>query len=176
MSDGILNRLNGIVQIYNAIASKVNGLPGNVFNFPILQPFVTSGNAPAERFATGGFVTKPTLAWVGEGRPGGEYAIPADQMSAAMTGWAQGLRGQALIEHSRRASSAAPPAAGAPQISITLQQRGPTLQTPDGAQWISREEAVALLAQGMAAQARALLPATASMMRSAAARSAWGLS
>jgi hypothetical protein len=60
-------------------------------------------------------------------------------------------------------------------VRITLQQTGPTLVTPDGQNWISREEAAAMLEQGLKAMARANATATGRLMRSSAGRSAWGV-
>ena len=47
-------------------------------------------------FATGGVVTRPTLALVGEGGEP-EAIIPFSKMDAAMTNWAEGKRGPGLV-------------------------------------------------------------------------------
>jgi tape measure domain-containing protein len=52
--------------------------------------------APGVGFASGGFVTGPTRAVVGEGGES-EYIIPASKMSAAMSRYAAGARGSAVI-------------------------------------------------------------------------------
>jgi hypothetical protein len=117
-------------------------------------------------------MAQPTLGWLAEAG-GDEYAIPGAQMPAAMAGWAKGLRGQALIEHSRSASASggASPAASLPGVRISLTQTGPTLVSSDGEQWISRSEALALLQQSSQAQ----MAATVRLLQSGSGRSAWGL-
>lgn len=174
ISQGVTNTLNNVLAMYNRIAGVVNSIPGGLIRLPTAQ--LVQAPQQVQAFATGGFVSRPTLGWIGEGRPGGEYAIPSHQMPAAVAGWAQGLRGQALIEHSRSGSSMPPasqPAMG--DLRITLQQNGPTLVTPDGQNWISREEAAAMLEQGLKAMARANATATGRLLRSSAGRSAWGV-
>ena len=47
-------------------------------------------------YAEGGFVTGPTLAMVGEGSES-EYVIPASKMSAAMSRYSRGARGESVI-------------------------------------------------------------------------------
>ena len=47
-------------------------------------------------YGTGGFISKPTNALVGES--GSEYVIRADQMDQAMRRYAKGARGQSVID------------------------------------------------------------------------------
>lgn len=49
----------------------------------------------SRQFATGGYVSSPTNALVGEG--GSEYVIPASKMSAAMERYAAGKRGNEVV-------------------------------------------------------------------------------
>ena len=51
---------------------------------------------PAIKYATGGFVNKPTNALIGEA--GSEYVIRSDQMDQAMRRYAKGARGQSVID------------------------------------------------------------------------------
>lgn len=69
-------------------------------------------------FAEGGFVTGPTNAIIGEGgQP--EYVIPASKMSAAMSRYSRGVRGDAVIPgDSASVQSAAPN--GAPMEPIDV--------------------------------------------------------
>jgi hypothetical protein len=71
-------------------------------------------------------------------------------------------------------ASAAAPLPGsygaAPQVTLQLQQTGPTLQMADGSQWIRRDEAMALLQSN----ARATLAAVDQMNRSAVNRNRYG--
>jgi len=76
-------------------------------------------------FATGGYVTGPTLSLIGEGgQP--EYIIPADQMANASASYMAGARGAAVLQGG----------GGAPQITI---QTGPVMQL-DGKQYVTVED------------------------------------
>ena len=76
-------------------------------------------------FATGGYVTGPTLSLIGEGgQP--EYIIPADQMANASASYMAGARGPAVLQGG----------GGAPQITI---QTGPVMQL-DGKQYVTVED------------------------------------
>jgi hypothetical protein len=138
---GTANGLNVVIDAYNAAAASANRFPG--LKLPILQRMAVPAEIPA--LARGGHMMAPTLAVIGEGGdPGGEYAIPSNRMDAAMAGWAQGLRGQALV-NSWQSPGLAPgrstTAPAAPTtVNLTLQQQGPTLQMPDGSQWVTRQE------------------------------------
>jgi hypothetical protein len=100
-------------------------------------------------------------------------------MDAAMAAWMQGVRGPALVQawQSSPSPAGAPAAAplpgsygAAPQVTLQLQQTGPTLQMADGSQWIRRDEAMALLQS----QTRATLAAVDQMNRSAVNRNRYG--
>jgi tape measure domain-containing protein len=138
---GTANGLNVVIDAYNAAAASANRFPG--LQLPILQRMAVPAEIPA--LARGGHMMAPTLAVIGEGDdPQGEYAIPGSRMDAAMAGWAQGLRGQALVNSWQNPGlapgrSTTTPAAPA-TINLTLQQQGPTLQMPDGSQWVTRQE------------------------------------
>jgi|694.fasta_scaffold07757_24 tape measure domain-containing protein len=178
----VVEGFNKVIDMYNSIATR---LPTNIINLPVIQriqeapefgtpnEIANIAQQAAPRFATGGFVSRPTLGWIGEGRdPGGEYAIPAGQMDRAMAGWARGLRGQALISASRSSAAPAPAQPPAlPDVRISLTQTGPTLVTPDGQDWISRQEAVRLIEIAVRSQNASL----GRLMASAAGRSAWGM-
>jgi TP901 family phage tail tape measure protein len=138
---GTANGLNVVIDAYNAAAASANRFPG--LKLPILQRMAVPAEIPA--LARGGHMMAPTLAVIGEGGdPGGEYAIPSSRMDAATAGWAQGLRGQALVNSWQNPGLAPGRSTTAPAapttINLTLQQQGPTLQMPDGSQWVTRQE------------------------------------
>ncbi len=126
--------------------------------------------------ATGGWFGGPRIVQIGEGRdPGGEYAIPAQMMPAAMAAWSQGARGDALVSAMRSPglapgrSTTSPQSGGGGPRNLTINlQSGPVMQMADGSQWVQREELVAL--------AEALLDATGDLNGSSAMRSVNGWS
>jgi tape measure domain-containing protein len=126
--------------------------------------------------ATGGWFGGPRIVKIGEGGdPGGEYAIPAQMMPAAMAAWNQGARGDALVSAMRSPglapgrSTTSPQSGGGGPRNLTINlQSGPVMQMADGSQWVQREELVAL--------AEALMEATSDLNSSSAVRSVngWG--
>jgi hypothetical protein len=165
-----IDGMNEVIRIYNQLADLTKRIPGGIVRLERMD--YLSAPAPIKAFARGGYMAQPTLGWLAEAG-GDEYAIPGAQMPAAMAGWAKGLRGQALIEHSRSASASAgvSSAASLPGVRISLTQTGPTLVSPDGEQWISRSEALALLQQSSQAQ----MAATVRLLQSGSGRSALGM-
>lgn len=105
-------------------------------------------------FATGAYVTGPTLARFGEAGP--EYAIPASRMASASMAYLSGARGAAVLQGG--ASRGGGPA------SINI-QTGPVLAM-GGEQWVTMADLEAALAQ----QQRAMMGA----LRSPATRIALG--
>lgn len=73
----------------NAFQTNTLGLGPSLGNYN----FAGAGFTP---FASGGFVTGPTTALIGEGGES-EYVIPASKMSAAMSRYAGGARGSSVI-------------------------------------------------------------------------------
>ena len=59
------------------------------------QQLSASGATRTPAYASGGYVSSPTNAVIGEG--GSEYVIPASKMSAAMERYAAGKRGDAVV-------------------------------------------------------------------------------
>lgn len=89
----ILNALGGGGGF--SFGGKTDGLGAKVFGSSAtgFNPAAFSGGS---FFAEGGFVTGPTNAVIGEGgQP--EYVIPASKMSAAMSRYSRGVRGDAVI-------------------------------------------------------------------------------
>jgi len=113
----IVNTINGIIANVDRLIDAFNKLPG-----PDI-PLVPTLSVP--RFATGGYVTGPTLGLIGEGgQP--EYVIPADQMANVSASYMAGARGAAVLQGG----------GGAPQITI---QTGPVMQL-DGRQYVTVED------------------------------------
>jgi len=75
--------------------TSVGGLPGSSLQGGFANPLVGQYSTPLA-FADGGFVTGPTNAVVGEGGES-EYIIPASKMRSAMSRYAAGARGAAVI-------------------------------------------------------------------------------
>ena len=153
---GTANNLNALIDAYNTVVKGANQVPG--ISLPILQRITVPAEIPA--LARGGHLVRPTLALLAEGRdPHGEYAIPGSRMDAAMAGWAQGLRGQALVNSWQNPGLAPGRSSTAPAAPATLKltlQSGPIMQQPDGSQWVRREELAAATQATMDATMRLL--------------------
>lgn len=70
----------------------------NRFADKVLQidkELIASGATRTPAYASGGYVSSPTNAVIGEG--GSEYVIPASKMAAAMKRYASGKRGEAVV-------------------------------------------------------------------------------
>ena len=176
MVNAATGKLNELLGLWNRVAEGVNKLP-TPFKFPII-PLFTQEQIPG--FARGGFIDKPTLGMIGEGRNPREYIIPESSMDAATDGWRRGLRNEALV-NAWQSPGLAPgrasmePSGGGmggqmiiPEVSIQVQQSGPTYRLPDGTDTISRAEAMALVAEASRLTLQAVVRANAG----AAARSA----
>ena len=83
-------------------------------------------NAGVTAFASGGYVTGPTPALVGEG--GAEYIIPAGKMDEAMARYASGQRGSSVI-----------PSSINPQVNVTT---GPVMNM-NGSNYVSQQDFMA---------------------------------
>lgn len=96
-----------------------------------------AGSVPA--FASGGFVSGPTKALVGEG--GAEYIIPASKMDAAMSRYAAGQRGKDVIPGASSDSSGGSDYAPSinPMINVTT---GPVMNM-NGSNYVSQRDFVA---------------------------------
>jgi tape measure domain-containing protein len=182
MTDSISGFFNGAIEKYNQLANLANIITG-------VRPQPVSPNASQgrltrpelvpspPRFADGGWITRPTLGWIGEGRdPGGEYAIPASQMGAAVDAWSRGARGEALIQASRAGKGSTGGTGGTgptlqtPAVNLTF-NAGPTLALPDGSQWVSTTDAERMIQASSEATFRAMVQT----LRSANGRRALGL-
>jgi hypothetical protein len=140
MLQGIRNAINSVFAgIGSTINSWINGINNAIRSVASATgtklPQIATVNIP--RFATGGYVTGPTIAQIGEGgQP--EYVIPSSKMGAASAAYLGGARGAAVL-----AGSATN---GRPVIEITT---GPVMQQADGSRWVSLDDAAAMVRQAV---------------------------
>ena len=107
----------------------------------------TRGSARIKaHFATGGYVTKPTDAMVGEGGEP-EYIIPASKMQEAMKRYAEGKRGNSVI-----------PSTVSPQVNVTT---GPVMSM-NGQNYVSQRD----LVSGLMSASRSTAESVIDMLRS----------
>ena len=108
----------------NFVIDGVNNLIAGFNRLGLAQiPFVN--RVPIPQFAEGGVITRPTVGLVGEAGP--EYIIPARKMATASQNFLAGARGDAVLNGSRTAGSAAP------VINITT---GPVIEA-NGQRYVS---------------------------------------
>lgn len=88
----IARGINAVVGAVNKVISGFNSLPGP--DIPFVPGIIVPG------FAKGGFVTKPTLAMVGEGSED-EYIIPENKMGQASRAYLAGARGTRVFNQSQ---------------------------------------------------------------------------
>jgi tape measure domain-containing protein len=107
----------------------------------------TRGSAQIKaHFATGGYVTKPTDAMVGEGGEP-EYIIPASKMQDAMKRYAEGKRGNGVI-----------PSTVSPQVNVTT---GPVMSM-NGQNYVNQRD----LISGLMSASRSTAESVIDMLRS----------
>jgi tape measure domain-containing protein len=105
---------------------------------------ITGGRLPG--YASGGYVTGPQVAMIGEGGQS-EYVIPSSKMASAMANYAAGKRGSAVLS--------------TPQVNITT---GPVTQM-DGTNYVTQGDLMAST-QSAVKQTLALLQNNPSVRRS----------
>jgi hypothetical protein len=141
MLQGIRNAINsvfaGINKTINDWISGINSVIRAISSTTrVSLPQVPLVNIP--RFATGAYVTGPTIAQVGEGgQP--EYVIPSSRMASASAAYLGGARGVAVLNGSV-------PGGGRPVVNI---QAGPVMQQADGSRWVSLDDAAAMVRQAV---------------------------
>jgi len=121
--NALIEQANRLLSAYNAVA--------NVTNLPKVD-LIQYVNVP--QFAEGGRVDRPTLAMIGEGgQP--EYVVPQSKVpqfvGAHMGDTGLGLNGARSV------------GGQAPVVNV---QTGPIMQQPDGSQWLSLQDAHAMVA------------------------------
>jgi hypothetical protein len=104
---------------FQTILKALGGGGGGLFSGagPVQMPTgggFMEGFTGANFFAEGGFVTSPTNALIGEGGES-EYVIPQSKMSAAMSRYARGARGESVIPGNGAAQEGGAAAAAAMQ-------------------------------------------------------------
>lgn len=107
-------------------------------------PAIAAGQGPA-LYASGGYVTGPQLAWVGEGGQS-EYVIPSSKMAAASASYLAGARGAAVLTGGG--------GAGGP-ISVNI-KTGPVMQS-GGQDWVTRADMTRAVSEAVRQTRRALL-------------------
>lgn len=154
MINGVKITLNSIIKLWNDAASLTSSLPG-AFKLPVLKLFQLE-NVP--EYAKGGFVNRPTLGLLGEGRNPREYVIPEGSMESAAAAWQAGLRGPQLVQAFQSPGLAPGRSSTAPSIPmgmggtvatarpvslgpISIAISGGTTVLPDGSETISIEQA-----------------------------------
>ena len=137
--DGVMNAIKSVVNgTMNAIADTINtviGLINNVikgFNKLPGPDIKLIPTVSVPKFAQGGFVTRPTLAMVGDNPGGREYIVPESKAAGFANNIMAGRRGAAAIP-ATTGSSAAPVAA---PINITT---GPVMEM-DGTRYVKVED------------------------------------
>ena len=141
MLQGIRNAINsvfaGINKTINDWISGINSVIRAISSTTrVSLPQVPLVNIP--RFATGAYVTGPTIAQFGEGGEP-EYAIPSSKMASASAAYLGGARGVAVLNGSA-------PGGGRPVVNI---QTGPVMQQADGSRWVSLDDAAAMVRQAV---------------------------
>jgi hypothetical protein len=124
---GVVGLINQVIGLINQAIGALNRLR-QAGGMSALQS-VGQLNVPA--FATGGYVQRPTLAYVGEGGEP-EYVVPASKMGAASMAYLSGRRGAAVL-----GGASGAPGGGGP-VSITI-KTGPVMQA-GGQQWVTVED------------------------------------
>jgi hypothetical protein len=139
--NSIKSTFNGFISsIFGSLQSVTNGINRAIATFNRLPgPDITPlPNVNIPRFATGAYVTGPTIAQVGEGgQP--EYVIPSSRMASASAAYLGGARGVAVLNGSA-------PGGGRPAVNI---QTGPVIQQADGSRWVSLDDAAAMVRQAV---------------------------
>lgn len=127
--NGIISGINAAIDRINQLVRGANRVPG--VSIPELSrvPYL----------AEGGYITRPTLAMVGEGRDS-EYVIPEGKMAAAAQRYMAGQRGTSVLQAGGIIRQSATGGAGAGsgglvvnpgQASINI-TTGPVQQLPNG--------------------------------------------
>ena len=137
---GMLVYIAGMVNSVGALINKLivayNSLPA-----PDL-PLIPQVSIPS--FASGGMVSRPTLAMIGDAGAGNpEYVIPQSRMGQAAVNYLSGARGDAVLQGGRRGT---PVAGGSAPIRITT---GPVVEF-DGRRYASLEDLASVARQTQA--------------------------
>ena len=121
---GILKQI-GQILIQKAIMSAIDKIPfggGGVTTGETTPVNKFATGRRITNYATGGMVTRPTYALIGEAGED-EYIIPASKMSGAMDRYSAGARGQAVIPGSGTVASGS----GVSSTPTVVNYTGPVL-------------------------------------------------
>lgn len=111
-----VNAVNRVIDLINPVIAGYNSLPAPNIGF------IPRQSVPA--FAEGGFVTRPTLAMVGDNPGGREYIVPEGKAPGFAQNILAGARGAAAIPSSTGTGGGGP-------VTVNL-TTGPLQQLPDG--------------------------------------------
>jgi hypothetical protein len=134
----VIGAVNRVIGAINTVIAGYNRLPA-----PDL-PLIPYQSVPA--FAQGGFVSQPTLGWVGEA--GREYIVPEAKAAGFAQNFLAGARGAAAIPSTGGTSSSGP-------VTVNL-TTGPLQQLPDGRGGVAIEDVERLVRQGVTETIRQL--------------------
>jgi tape measure domain-containing protein len=114
--------LNTIVKIFGgglttAVSPEVGAIGQGSSIYAAAEGAYWPGGFQA--FADGGLVTKPTMGLIGEGGES-EYVIPASKMSAAMSRYSRGARGEGVIPASGGSEGSNTPSANGGPMAIDV--------------------------------------------------------
>ena len=125
--------LEFIAKGINSATSKINGLIEGYNKLPT-PDVATIPTVTVPAFASGGVVSQPTLAMVGEA--GREYIIPEDKMAQAAANYLSGVRGDRVIpEFANGGTAGASGGGGAANTTVQI-TTGPVLQQ-DGQRYVT---------------------------------------
>jgi len=106
----VMITLQTILKALGAVPGGGGGSGGGISDIGNWQQYAFDGPGvpftPPAAFAEGGFVTGPTRALIGEGGEP-EYVIPQSKMSAAMSRYSRGARGESVIPSSGTSTESA---------------------------------------------------------------------
>lgn len=141
---------NNLAASMGRVAVQASNAAQQMQNAQNLRNMLRGGgnmNAGAPAYASGGYVTGPTRALIGEGSQP-EYIIPENKMGAAMARYAAGQRGESVIPNGNTTGAAGDLGSTSinPMINVTT---GPVMNM-NGSNYVSQNDFVA----GMQAASR----------------------
>ena len=128
-----VNAVNRVIDLINRVIAGYNSLPAPDIGF------IPRQSVPA--FAEGGFVTRPTLAVVGDNPGGREYIVPEGKAPGFAQNILAGARGAAAIPSSTGGGGIGP-------VTVNL-TTGPLQQLPDGRGGLPIDDVEKLLRQAV---------------------------
>ena len=134
---GAGNAINSFIQSVNNMVASISRISAKV---GISLSYIPTVAIP--QFATGAFVTGPTIGRVGEA--GDEYIIPANQMERATQNFQRGRRGAAVLNSNPGPSRSGP-------VNVSVNFSGQVIDLGNGRRAVTMEDVVGLLEANNAA-------------------------